>query len=301
VQQQALNKQIKLVFDFDDNVKTLEVDERRLKQILVNLLTNAVKFTPSGGQVGLEVTRVVDKSAVRFTVWDTGMGISEEDLQKLFRPFVQLDSSLTREHEGTGLGLVLVYRLAALHGGGVSVESQVGQGSRFTVSIPWRSIGAYRGNTSLPQAASPAPINVSDTAADFPRPLILLAEDNQANLVLVQGILEAYGYEVIVARNGVEAIERAREERPALILMDIQMPGMGGLEAIRRIRADGEEAVAGVPIIALTALAMAGDKEHCLKAGANTYLSKPVSIRRLLELLQEFLKISNDQLEESKK
>jgi signal transduction histidine kinase len=136
VQQQALEKQIKLISNIDPQVNTLEADTARLKQILVNLLSNAIKFTPSGGQVGLEVAGVGAESAVHFTVWDTGTGISEVDIQRLFQPFVQLDHS----YGGIGLGLALVYRLAELHGGSVRVESQVGQGSRFTVSIPWRSM-----------------------------------------------------------------------------------------------------------------------------------------------------------------
>ena len=131
VQQQALKKQVKLVSEIDPQVKTLEVDERRLKQILVNLLTNAVKFTPSGGRVGLEVNRDADKSAVCFTVWDTGVGISEEDLQKLFQPFVQLDSSLAKEHEGTGLGLHLVQNIIERHKGRMRFQSVYGQGSTF--------------------------------------------------------------------------------------------------------------------------------------------------------------------------
>jgi CheY-like chemotaxis protein len=171
----------------------------------------------------------------------------------------------------------------------VAVESQVGQGSRFKVSIPWRSIAVFQGKTDLFREETSASITVS-TAAGLPRPRILLAEDNRANLTLVQGLLQAHGYEVIVAQNGFEAVERARAEQPALILMDIQMPGLDGLEAIRRIRADGEKAVAGVPIIALTALAMGSDKERCLKAGANAYLSKPASMRQLLELIQALLK-----------
>ena len=290
VQQQALKKRIKLTSNIDPHVNTLEADERRLKQILVNLLSNAVKFTPPDGEVGLEVAGIGAESAVHFTVWDTGTGISEVDIQRLFQPFVQLDSSLARKHEGTGLGLALVYRLAELHGGSVRVESQVGQGSRFTVSIPWRSTAVLGRITE----DLPAPTGISGASTGLPRPLLLLAEDNEANINLIQTILEREGYQVIVARNGLEAVELTKEKRPALILMDIQMPELDGLEAIRRIRADAD--TAQIPIIALTALAMVGDKERCLEAGANIYLSKPINRPRLLELIEESLKVSKPDL-----
>ena len=116
----------------------MQADERRLKQILVNLLSNAVKFTPEGGEIGLQVLGDVEQQIVHFIVWDTGIGIAQENIGRLFQPFVQLDSSLSRQYAGTGLGLALVRRLAELHGGSVSVESEVGKGSRFTVSLPWR-------------------------------------------------------------------------------------------------------------------------------------------------------------------
>ena len=137
IKQAAHEKRITVNADFDNAPMTIQADERRLKQILVNLLTNAVKFTPEGGAMGLEVSGDAGEGMVHFSVWDTGIGISQEDMAKLFKPFVQLDSSLSRQHSGTGLGLALVSRLTESHGGRVSLESKEGQGTRFTVSLPW--------------------------------------------------------------------------------------------------------------------------------------------------------------------
>ena len=137
VKQAAVKKRIRVSFDGSRSPATILADQRRLKQVLVNLLSNAVKFTAEGGQIGLEVTGDPEWQVVHFAVWDTGIGIAQEDLRRLFKPFVQLDSSLARQYEGTGLGLALVTRLTELHGGSVSVDSQPGQGSRFTVTLPW--------------------------------------------------------------------------------------------------------------------------------------------------------------------
>jgi CheY-like chemotaxis protein len=289
IKQTAQKKQIKVFSTFDDNVNVIRADERRLKQILVNLLSNAVKFTPEGGQVGLEVAGDEAQGVAHFTVWDTGIGIAKEEMEWLFKPFVQIDSSLSRQHEGTGLGLSLVYRLTEMHGGSVAVRSKTGAGSRFTVSLPWpeESKGTEKQGHKRTEEVDEVP-PLSRTLA----PLLLLAEDNEANIVTFTSYLQPGGYQIIVARNGVEAIERAREAKPNLILMDIQMPGMDGLEAIHRLRADAE--LATIPIIALTALAMPGDRERCLKAGANEYLSKPVSLKGLTEMIEEQLSQAED-------
>jgi PAS domain S-box-containing protein len=304
IKQAAHKKRLKVSSSFDSAVEILQADQRRLKQILVNLLSNAVKFTPEGGEVGLEVVGDAEREVAHFTVWDTGIGILSEEMGRLFQPFVQLDSSLSRQYTGTGLGLALVRRLTELHGGGVSVGSEVGQGSRFTVSLPWQGPVLSRARPepgrrvegsagTVEPVAEPEPVeagtSLAGAAAQRPaveRPLILLAEDNEDSIATFSDYLLAKGYRVVVARDGAEAIERVREERPELILMDIQMPGMDGLEATRHIRADAAQSVATVPIIALTALAMPGDRERCLEAGADEYLSKPVSLRELVRAIE---------------
>ena len=177
-----------------------------------------------------------------------------------------------------------MWRLSELHGGSVSVQSTVGEGTRFTVSLPMQPSAVAR--EELRGATSTAPIAATTTARG-PSPLLLLAEDNEANIATFREYLEAKGYRVLVARQGVEAIAQAQAHQPALILMDVQMPGMDGLEAIRRLRMD--DALKSTPIIALTALAMPGDRERCLAAGADDYLSKPVQLRALAERIASLL------------
>jgi PAS domain S-box-containing protein len=296
VKEAAQKKRLKLSCSFDSQVSAVRADERRLKQILVNLLSNAVKFTSEGGGIGLEITRHPDQPAVCFTVWDTGIGISEEDLLKLFQPFVQLDSRLARQYAGTGLGLALVRRMAEMHGGGVSVQSEIGKGSRFTISLPWQDERAVPSGKIVPaETASAPPVETDSTGpvllaagSNSARPLVLLVEDNEMNIESMTAYLQAKGFRVIVAREGGEAVQRTKEEKPEVILMDIQMPGMDGLEATRRIRADAE--VREIPIIALTALAMHGDRERCLGAGANEYFSKPANLGRLIISMNALIK-----------
>lgn len=299
IRQAAQKKNININSNYDNAVSTLEIDERRLKQILVNLLSNAVKFTPDDGQVGLDVVGDAGNHQVHFTVWDTGVGIAPEDIGKLFQPFVQLDSSLSRQYSGTGLGLAIVKRMVEVHGGTVSVESAVGQGSRFTVSLPWPeavradslAAATRKPDESAIQSEPDTPTQQTQNApSPWPPkhpPLILIAEDDPQLAELLSDYLKENGFRVIIARNGVEALKRVRLEKPGLILMDIHMPEMDGLETTRYLKSRAEWA--DIPVIALTALAMPGDRERCLEAGANDYLSKPMQ-------LQEMVKAINAQL-----
>jgi PAS domain S-box-containing protein len=405
VSQPALFKRINVISTYDSYAETMVADERRLKQILVNLLGNAVKFTPEGGSVGLEVRVDSHEGTITFTVWDSGIGIAPDDQRRIFEPFIQLDSALHRAHEGTGLGLALVRRLVTLHGGSLSLESTVGVGSRFQVTLPWvlpatstlqleptglepgairqalliedsaiaarqiayhlqelgtrvviyqraegvievaatlqpdvilldillpepvgwdvlralkadprttaipvvvvsvvdepaeaRALGADAvllkpitreqliqtlGMLPLPTQPPPSAL-VLAPADETTRPVVLLAEDNLVNIRVLESFLTAVGYRVVVAQNGAEAVAQTLDLRPAIVLMDIQMPVLDGLEAIRRIRASG---LTELPIIAVTALAMPGDRERCLEAGANDYFAKPVGLRRLREAM----------------
>jgi CheY-like chemotaxis protein/anti-sigma regulatory factor (Ser/Thr protein kinase) len=271
-----------------------------LKQILVNLLNNAVKFTPNEGQIGLRVQGHPNDDCIRFIVWDTGVGIAAKDMDKLFEPFVQIDSRLARQYQGTGLGLALVYRMTKLHSGSISVESEVGKGSRFTVSLPWSALdqrsvatdtlrrseatpgAAQAFGPVLPLAATNTPWSSRANGAAHLK--VFIADDNETNTNIFTDYLRARGYEVDVAHNGTEALLRLRETKPDLILMDIQMPGMDGLEVMQQVRK--EEGLRHVPIVALTALAMPGDRDRCLAAGADEYLSKPVSLQRLMYLIE---------------
>jgi signal transduction histidine kinase len=287
VREEALKKKIELELRLDEEFKMITADGRRLKQILVNLLSNAIKFTPEGGHVCLQTIGNSVGSVAHFSISDTGVGITPAQMQRLFhgskgpQAFVQLDSSLARQHNGSGLGLNLVYRLTELHNGSISATSEPNRGSRFTISLPWQSEdNAWQDSHTY--GTSPL------IRKDFQQPrTILLAEDNDRNLEVYRDYLAHCGYKVVTACNGHEALIRANESEPDLILMDIQMPEMDGLTAIERLRASHDRAT--TPIIALTALAMPGDRERCMAAGASDYLSKPIPLKHLTRTIQAHL------------
>ncbi len=300
----AEKKRQTISFSIEPPFAEINADPLRLNQILVNLLSNACKFTPEQGQVGLEVCGDSETQSLNFTVWDSGIGIATEDMPKLFKAFQQIDSSLARQHAGTGLGLALVQRLVDLHGGSVRVKSTPGKGSRFTVSLPWY------GQKQLIEA--PAVSEYENAGIDFGKegenhpynlltetgqpssqtvlaPLILFVDDNETNSMVYGDFLLSRGYRLEMASNGLEALRRAQEIEPDLVIMDIQMPGMDGLEVIRRLRSQTDPQIATSIILALTALAMPGDRERCLEAGADEYLSRPVSLKKLDQVIQEQL------------
>ncbi|MFN8968391.1 MAG: CBS domain-containing protein [Pseudanabaena sp.] len=310
VKQQALKKSIQLETRIAPNLLELNVDERRIRQVLINLLNNAVKFTPDGGFITLEVSgnhppslgnqassnqpsaiistkpELAESSYLYFSVIDTGIGISPANITKLFQPFIQIDSALNRQYQGTGLGLALVKRIVEMHGGIVMLTSEIGVGSCFTIALP------YKASTKV----LPSVINQTEAASECNQNTqsrsytILLVEDNELNTMTISSYLTAKGYKIVVAQNGQEALALVQVSKPDLILMDIQMPVMDGIEATKQIRKI--PSLDHVPIIAITALAMDKDVEHCLAAGANDYLSKPVKLRQLTQLIQKIL-VSN--------
>ncbi len=288
VKSQASKKNITLSYEIAEDLSPFYADPRRLKQILVNLLSNAVKFTPNHGHVALLVNADAEQEIIQFSVLDDGIGISQENLRKLFQPFVQVESGFHRPFEGTGLGLAIVHKLTDLHGGSVEVESEVGKGSRFTIKLPYRrgELGQEKEAQSAVFQPRPVEAQYQPKAAGV-RQKILLAEDNQTNVLTIGEYLENYGYQIIVANDGLQALEKAQTVLPDVILMDIQMPAMDGLEAMRRLRSDVR--FASTPIIALTALAMPGDRERCLEAGATEYMSKPVSLKELRKTIEGFM------------
>ncbi len=296
IHQQAMQKRLQLHIYIAPNLPDLTIDERRIRQVLINLLNNAVKFTLEGGSINLEVTL---KSAiapnessfthwVNFAVIDTGIGISSENLETLFQPFIQVDSALNRQYEGTGLGLALVKRLVELHGGQVQVASELGGGSRFMFTLPY--INTDSSDLNELHHTSTELMTVPDNTDNNSAPLILLAEDNEANVITISSYLEAKGYRMILAKDGQEAIDLVLSDHPDLVLMDIQMPEMDGLEAIKRIRSLN---FIDLPIVALTALAMTGDREKCMAAGANEYLSKPIKLKQLTTIIQQFFEMKD--------
>ena len=263
----------------------VRAEPRRLQQVLVNLLGNAVKFTPEGGRLGLRVS--IHQNQIHLAVWDRGIGMAADQIPNLFQPFVQLDARLARDYGGTGLGLALVKQLVGLHHGRIEVVSHPGEGSTFTVILPLPA------DLAAPPSPAPPPPSIDATGAippfSGPRPLVLIAEDIPANIIPIRDYLEAKGCRVEVAANGREAVEKTIALRPAVVLMDIQMPVLDGLEAIRLIRRHPEAAIARTAIIALTALAMPGDREACLQAGAKDYITKPASPRFVYEMALPFL------------
>ncbi len=395
----ANKKQQQVGFSMTPDTILIYADARRLKQVLVNLLSNAIKFTPQGGALGLEVRLDKEMGQVILAVWDKGIGIAHEDMERLFQPFVQLDSHLAREHAGTGLGLSLVHKLVEMHGGSVELESTLGEGSRFSITLPLTNpslgensfnkgdaqldvpaLNGYgptldidslvklirgkgivewvsgSGQAALESAAASSPdlILLDPDVADMPGyevlarlkaderthsipvlvcadgglpgatdwiakplvldelekklrilpaiksvlivspaalvPLVMVVDDHEVNLETTAAILKARNFRVALAHSGMELLSMVPVVRPDIILMDIQMPGMDGLEATRRVRSHPDAEIAQLPILALTALTMPGDRERCLRAGVNDYLSKPTNSKQLeaaiLRLLQ---------------
>jgi PAS domain S-box-containing protein len=280
VKQLAQKKNQEVALEIDPNLGLVWADERRLKQMIVNLLSNAVKFTPEEGKLGLEVHGDEQENKITITVWDRGIGIKEDDLARLFRPFVQVDSGLARGAAGTGLGLALVAQMARLHGGSVSATSEHEKGSRFSIVLPWQPALAADTVDRLRSTGKFRPIKVAQTN----RPTILLVEDTDEVIMLLKDYLELAGYNVVTAQDGVEALVQARLAHPDLILMDVQLPRMDGLEATRRLRSEADFRY--TPIIALTALAMPSDRENCLAAGMDEYISKPLNLKALLKIIQ---------------
>ncbi len=274
---------------------TLIGDPTRLKQILLNLVNNAVKFTNKGAiDVRADMVRHHGARAMmRFSVSDTGIGMTEEQVKNLFNPFSQADTSTTRKYGGTGLGLAICKRLVQLMGGEIWCESRLGVGTTFSFTAEFDLPPARSGATPDPgltvRRAETAREAALDAALAGSR--ILLAEDNEINQLIALELLRVKGFEVDVAGTGREALNLLRAADYDLVLMDIQMPEMDGLTAAREIRKD--ERYAALPILAMTAHAMAGDRELSLKAGMNDHVTKPIDPDALYAAIRRWVKIKN--------
>ncbi len=270
--------------------RRLRGDAGRLRQVLLNLLGNAVKFTERG-EVVMEAapeTGILDPGMIRFTVRDTGIGITPHALKQLFQPFTQADGSTTRKYGGTGLGLVICKRLVELMGGELGVTSVEGEGSTFWFRVPL----AHAAAPALAAEPCAAPACALNTTAR-PRtshPVILLAEDNPVNQKLALLQLKKLGYQAEAVDDGRAVVAAVADRAYALVLMDCLMPELDGFAATRAIRdAEARTTRARIPIIAMTANAMQGDREACLQAGMDDYLTKPVKVDALGELLDRWL------------
>lgn len=283
----ASEKGLKLLIDSTDELLTgLSGDPLRLGQILINLVNNAVKFTEKG-EITVNISQVEqdeERVNLRFEVCDTGIGITPEHQQKLFQAFSQSDSSTTRKYGGTGLGLSICKRLVDMMEGEIGVESELGKGSTFFFNALF---GHARGEVRKPHVIP------HEAAAQLRGAHLLLVEDNEINQQVAQELLEKLGITVSIANNGKEAVEAVEKELFDGVLMDLQMPVMDGFEATGIIRND--ERFKDLPVIAMTANAMAGDRERCLEAGMNDYVTKPVEPKELHDALAKWVKASNPQ------
>lgn len=287
-QQDTANGNVKLSFELANNLPMVLVgDEGKVRQIIFNLVGNALKFTESG-DIRVEVFPVslLSNESVRvvFSVSDTGPGIPGEHIDHIFDPFAQVENSYLRKHQGAGLGLSIVRRLVSVLGGTVCVDTEVGVGSTFYVSIPFKN--SYHEDLKSIKTA------YRDALHPASGKRILFAEDDSVTRMVTKKLLEKAGYDVILAVDGKDALEKLDSHDFDLILMDIQMPEMDGVEAAQHIRfRDRFEAKRDIPIIAMTAYAMSGDREKFLAAGMNDYISKPVESKALVEVIERILRV----------
>ena len=277
---QAMAKSLALHIDADPAVpERVLADATRVKQIIFNLLSNAIKFSDHGAVV-LDVRNRPDtqgRAELEFVVTDTGMGMDEATLGHLFNRFMQGDSSRSRRHGGTGLGLEISRNLARLMGGDITVRSKANEGSCFTFRMPVQAL----------QEPAASGLNAVAAGAPRSRPLqVLVAEDHPVNRQYMAALLESLGHQAHFSANGQEAVQAARERHFDVVLMDLHMPVLDGVGATRAIRALPDPAVSTVPIVALTADAFAETRERCLVAGMNDFLTKPVSPQKLATSLR---------------
>lgn len=288
VKPRAVQKQVQLEIDIRATVAEIDVDRDRMRQVFIDLLNRAIDATPTGGKVTLVVSQEIDQAKdlawIKFSAIDTSKSTVTPSAQI---PSDKQDKRRHSQYNSIGLGLMLVKPIVELHGGFLSFESEIGRGSCVNVSLPHRHLDPENTMSQIESSNGLATLSDSLTGSRPTSPLILIVEDNELNVDTISSYLSAKGYRTVWASNGSEAIALARSKSPNLILMDIQMPGIDGIEAIQQIRRDPN--LVNLPIIAVTALAMTGDRERCLSAGANDYLSKPIKLKQLVTTIQQFL------------
>ncbi|MDR2421355.1 MAG: response regulator [Oscillospiraceae bacterium] len=287
IRPRCAEKEIAFETDFDDlSPSAFLSDPLRLRQVLINLLGNAVKFTPEGGKVYFGIKRLDrrgGRALIKFIVRDTGIGIAPENLEAIFKPFEQGGGGVTKKYGGTGLGLAISRRIVQLLGGDIYVDSAVGRGSEFSFEI-WLT---ETGSEEEPETGA------EDLAGKFAGRRILLVDDVEINRMIVAAMIEDTGAEIIEADDGVTAVEAFRDSAEGsidVILMDVQMPTMDGYEATEAIRALPRADAATVPIIALTANAFKEDMDKAVRSGMNTHVAKPVELETLLTVLRKYMK-----------
>jgi CheY-like chemotaxis protein len=258
-------------------------DPFRLRQIVMNLLGNAVKYTDRG------FVRLLVGGSLRLDVIDSGIGIPEDKLASIFEEFVQADSSISRRFGGTGLGLAIAKKLVGLHSGRIWVESEVGRGSAFHVELPMAAAGPVEAAEAEASEATSATSGGQEMPAR-----VLVVEDNPVNQQVVAGLLGRRGYRTSAVNNGREALAALETGTFDLVLMDVQMPELDGLETTRLIRQDKRWLT--LPIVGLTAHATAGDRERCIEAGMNEHVAKPVRLAALLGIVRKYAAAAGEPL-----
>lgn len=279
----AMAKSVELVCEFAPELpQFLKGDAHRIRQVILNLVSNAIKFTLNGSvSLHVDCSCLGDREiSLLARVKDTGIGIDQESMKRLFNRFTQAEQSTTRHYGGTGLGLAICKQLTELMGGEIGVESQFGVGSTFWFKIPIKVGRAPEQDTRINRIAEDLSLR------------LLVAEDNSTNQFLMRAILESLGHQVTIANNGAEAVEMAGAQEFDAILMDVQMPVMDGPTATREIR-HLKGPASNLPIVALTANAMPGDRERYISAGMDDYVSKPVDPAKLMEVLTRLLASEN--------
>ncbi len=277
------------VEDFEEKI-CVYGDPHRLSQVLINLVNNAIKFTEKGTvDVKMEVLEDLgDQITLRFSVEDTGIGIPPDKIDHLFKPFTQLDASHTRKFGGTGLGLAISYNLVKLFGGNIEVKSEVGRGTRFIIEIPFKKADSNEClESDLDYLGHDGEVEMKDIS-------VLIVEDNKINSIIAINMLQKLGiHKIDSASNGLEAIEKLKSNRYDLIFMDMSMPEMDGITATKIIRTDPEILFNGIPIIAMTANAFEEDKNACIEAGMNGFITKPITLESVKGAIQSILHLTS--------
>lgn len=279
IQSLANKKSLRVELDVPSELGWFNGDETKLKQVMYNLLSNAVKFTPKGKKIGLSAT--VEDACFKITIWDEGVGISADETERIFLPFEQAKRNSLASEKGTGLGLAISSRLVEMHKGTIEVDSIPEKGSRFTITLPGViSMKEVESSETFETPTPPASANTEECC-------LLLVEDNVINSNLIKAALEPEGYSLDIVMSGEKALTNVSRKAYDIILMDIQLPGIDGVETMKTIRREYTDAV---PIIALTAYAMKGDEEKYLSEGFDDYVSKPVDLDVLTSAIRKHCK-----------